>query len=358
MTNPAPYSSPLAAPTFGQAADGKYLARMALLIVGCIGSVAVAMVFGMIWTIGTDIPIDGIFFGIIASVLLLEVIPVFAFALSANWAFGPSPEGAKTLMRVIWGLSAGQLVCLAAVIVLAVLTAPPLWVVITIVAWGVVFGAAGILLGKRLRSKPVETEIVPLVGWVPPVPRKRDPVPFVAAGIVLFSVLLAVAVTRPWTFAQLEPIPMKIAIGGFMLILYLGLTGGMFACLARVMSTAAALKLVASRDYAQARRIRRAIFRGRVNELEPVDIDRARAIAVLSQPALRWQVAYSALLSGSLVLQQLNTGIINSFVLGYWLPIGLAGVVIAAVVVIVASRLVAVRRYLGAEAPGLDIAAM
>ncbi len=346
MTDSAPYSSP-AAP-IAQPVDAKVVARTILLVLGTLGAVTIALVFSLIWVFSVDLPLGGVLVGIVASVLLLILLPVIAFSLSANWAFGSSAQGRRVLAQVIWGISAGQLVCLVAVLVLAVVTSPPVFVTITIVACGVAFGIVGILLGRVLRSKPVETPVIPLVGWTPPPTGKRDVVPFVAVGVFLIFAVLALVVTQPWNFANLDPRATRFAVAGLLLLLDLGFLAAMIACLVRVMTTAAALKVVTSRDYAQARRIRRAIYRRRVSELEPLDVPRARATAILSAPQLRWQIAFNAGLFAAIALGQLSTGITSSFVFGFWFS-GTIAVLGILAVGLIASRLVVVQRYIAAQ---------
>jgi hypothetical protein len=245
-------------------------------------------------------------------------------------------------------MSVLQVVCLVVVIVLAIATRPPLWAVITIVACGVVFAPVGILLGKRLRPTPMKSVILPLVGWVAPVSGKRDPVALIAAGVFLVFVVLALVIERPWSFAQLGPHELRSAVVGVVSFLTFGCIAALIASAVRVMSTSQRLKAVVSRDYAQARRIRRAIYRGRVNDLEPVDVDRARATAILSVAALRWQIVNTSLLLGMVELTQLSTFVIGVPPFGYWFP-AIFAVFMAITVAIVATRLSALRRYLATQ---------
>jgi hypothetical protein len=331
-------------------ADTKFVVRLVLMVFGTFGALTISSVLSVIWILTTTIPSGLEDIGILAAALLLLLSPVLVFAVSSNWAYAASSRATKVLSRLVWGFSLVQLACLGGVVALGLTTGPPLWVVIALVTCGIVFAPVGIVLGRQLRSTPREgaVEVAPLVGWTPPGAGKRDIVPYVAVGVFVVIAVVAVLVARPWEISQLRPREAPLATSMFLLALDVGVLGAMAACAVRVISTSAAVRAVASGNYEQARRIRRAVYRGRTDELEPVDAERARAVAVVSVTMLRWQVAFNCLLFASITLTQVSASLDSPLNFGPWLAIGVGLIGIACVVILV-FRLHVVRRYLAAH---------
>jgi hypothetical protein len=355
MTTSPEYAAPSTAG--GDPVDGKRIVRTVLLCFGVLGAVIIASFLGVSWAINVHLEKPWLLAALVGAALILVLVPVIVFAVSSNWAYASSTEGARVFRRVVFWMSAVQLISLATVIALGIDTKPPLWIVITLVVCGVVFAPVGILLGKLFRSTLSVVPLVALDHWTPSGVGKRDPVPYIAVGVFVVIAVLAVLALQPWNFSRLDPRELKFAFAGVCFALDFASLGAMIVCLGRVISTAAALRAVVSKDYLQARRIRRAIYRHRMSELEPIDVERARATASLSVPQLRWLIPFECLLFVSLSLSQASSLIVTSFSVSWWFLgfVLLAGLV---VVVILATRVAALRRYLAALPSAVPAAAL
>jgi hypothetical protein len=280
-------------------------------------------------------------------IILGLILPVIVFLISSNWQFAATPESRKNLRRFVGVVLGVELLCIAAIIVMGLVTAPPLWIPVTLVACFVVFSAVGILLAPVLRSTPSRAEVLPLVGWVEPATKRPVPL-YVAIGIFLLALIAGILLTSQVNFVSSGPRGGSLTIPALLLFATVGLIGAAPCLLVRMRSASRQLRQVASPDYVQAKRIRRAIYGARGSSLEPVDLERARVAAILSASQSRWSIGFYVCLFGGLACSQLSSAMVESssitpWIVGAMVAIGLANVLINV------KYLLALRRFVAAH---------
>jgi hypothetical protein len=330
-----------------RALDGKLIVRRLLAAFGFIAATVLVLVFALTWLFSVANAPVGSDAVIVLGIILGLILPITGFAISSNWPFAAMPESRKILRRFLGVILCVEFLCVDAIILMGIVTAPPLWIPIALVACFVVFSAAGILVAPVLRSTPSRGEIVPLVGWVAPA-TKRPVALYVAIGIFLLALIAGILLTSQVDIVSSEPHGGSLTTPALLLFVAVGLIGAAPCFLVRMRSATRQLRQVASPDYAQARRIRRAIYGARGRSLEPVDLERARVTAILSASLSRWSIGFYVCLFGGLVCSQLSSAIVESSSITLWIvgvmaAIGLANVLINVKYLLALQRFVATR---------------
>jgi hypothetical protein len=315
-----------------RALDGKLVMRRLLAVFGFIAAIVLVLVFALTWLFSVRNAPIGSAAVIVLGIILGLILPIAGFAISSNWLFAATAESRRTLRRFVGIMLVAELLCVDAIIMMGIVTSPPLWIPVTLVACFVVFSAAGILLAPVLRSTPLRGEVVPLVGWVPPTSKRPVPL-YVAVGIFLLALTAGILLTSQVDIVTSGRHGGSLTAPATLLFAAVGLIGAAPCFMIRMRSASRQLRQVASPDYVQATRIRRAIYGARGTSLEPVDLERARVTAILSASLSRWSIGFYVCLFGGLACSQLSSAIIESssitpWIVGVMVAIGLANVLI------------------------------
>ena len=315
--------------------DGKLVARLTLAILGALGSVAIALVFGLIWLFTTSVNDWGTLVILIAVILAL-VTPVVLSTMWANWSHAGSNEGGRGLFWWTLGSIAIEVVCIGAIVVMGFVSQPWLWVPLTLVILAVGFTAIAILLGRVLRSPaPLATDLI-LDAWRPP--KRGNWFWWIVAGIFLIIGGLALSGLQPWT----ETAGHGDELRAYVLVLSLPCITSAIACIVRYLVVMWGGGLGQGRSYALRQRMSRAVFHGRTTDLSPAELEFARRTAFVYAVAFPWQLGYICLFYVGLLSEQLPSipGHLN-----FAFSIFLAAALVVMVVVFV-RYIVLARRFL------------
>jgi hypothetical protein len=325
--------------------DGKLVVRRLLAVFGFIAATVLVLVFALTWLFSVANASIGSAAVIGLGIIVGLILPVIVFLISSNWPFAATAESRKNLRRFLSVILGIELLCVATIIIMGIFTAPPLWIPVTLVACFVGFSAAGILVAPVLRSAPSWGEIVPLVGWVAPATKRPVPL-YVAIGIFLLALIAGILLTSQVDIVSSGPRGGSLTTPALLLFVAVGLIGAAPCFLVRMRSATRQLRRVASPDYVQAKRIRRAVYGATGSVLEAVDLERARVTAILSASLSRWSIGFYVCLFGGLACSQLSSAIVESssitpWIVGVMVAIGLANVLINVKYLLALQRFVA-----------------
>jgi MFS family permease len=260
--------------------DGKLIARTVLLVLGAVGAAILLVVVIVISVFATS---DGPGWAgelVTGGCFVLIFTPPILFGVLSFESSGDRQYS----RRWILGSALLQLLAIVGVIVGGIVSSPPLWFPILVIALGVAFELIGILLGRLLRTTAVSLWPSVLTEWTP-LPQRNNRV-FVClvatVGVGVFGV--AVLDVPPWNWAS----PVRVFISACLIF---GCAIGVLVCAIRMIPVANKLRNSLGGNYANRRFIAGAVVGSKRVELDALQLELARRYAAVMVAFQPWQLA-------------------------------------------------------------------
>ena len=328
-------STPSASPQATSAPGARLIIRVVLATVGALAAGLLAVIWSLLWLLPTGSDSDSSVVPIIGALTVAFVAPVILFVLVSSWPIESPGQRHPALLISSRAMGGLEVAALAIVIVTGPETRPWAWVPISAIAMGVGFTAIALVLGRLLRSEgagvPTDAsgELV-LDPWTPPA-RSRVPIfAVVVAAALVFVCVLALLVFRPWEPHGSRSDVDSYATFGTLFALSIGFIVTSIVVAFRSIPLMSRIQKTMPRDVPTRRRIARAVMRGAVDQLGPVELEISRRYAAELTSALPWSLLQFGLVFTGILCQQIAEVFEPFALFGPWFAIGLGVIYLAA----------------------------